>query len=772
MKRGGPRTGTKKLQGKQKYHIEEINEKGKPIAPANHARKFVAQCGVIVRDRLSIRAQEWYKPKVPKEGVIYVRDEDKQLLWDELMQNFTLPEEEDVEEPVIENRCKAWTYIEMGELFRSWKKRLNKFIKEGKTPEFVGVYEKIKDEWPEFKAYKQSEAAKAMSERNKKNADKKIYHHNMGSGGYLTALPKFLKMEEEFLAKGIQIETFDWPDRLKAWFYGHGGKLDPETGDCLFTKEHGPDPIEALREVWKEVTEGRFHPNREKDELSRALKNPEHSGRTRGTVGSVPWILGFPKDVGTYRSRSRKKKEIADRAQWMENKLLQHEKEIAELKAAQTRRMPCESETPENPSPDPKSMRRSSVASTELDRHNDMPGPRHPVDNIVQRELCDLHVPCLNITVKVAHGFALPPSPNGTYHCRPIPDGYAVVGVDEVIKTYEGIKLDFPTGEDEVELRFALKSTCLWKKEYIVFPHMQLNRPPSPQASPHNYNNDNQCASPDTPHNDNQGASPSPPSRERTPPRQRTPSPPQKKRKCTAASTSTQKSETGKSRFVNSREDVDIWVNEIQTSKRKKAKKMPLPVPVYSSDAIRWAIEFLTHPSQYELNMDDDYTRVLVRTSRRVREEQKSAATQKRDVPQLGMQAGQSAPPLILAPYNRNPIDDVLSQQARDMGITLAELKALQAGESVTIHEVVRTYVRGQDLVDPAMVRTLPARLHQLNAWYLRTTKSQEGDWLYGKIPKDFFGPGDDEVQIEYCELWQLFNFDALDKSIISAFCM
>ena len=107
MKRGGPRTGTKNLQGKQKYHIDAINEKGKPIAPANHARKFVAQCGVIVRDRLSIRAQEWYKPKVPKEGVIYVSNADKQLLWDELMQNFTLPEEEDVEKPVIENRCKA-----------------------------------------------------------------------------------------------------------------------------------------------------------------------------------------------------------------------------------------------------------------------------------------------------------------------------------------------------------------------------------------------------------------------------------------------------------------------------------------------------------------------------------------------------------------------------------------------------------------------------------------------------------------------------------------
>ena len=67
--------------------------------------------------------------------------------------------------------------------------------------------------------------------------------------------------------------------------------------------------------------------------------------------------------------------------------------------------------------------------------------------------------------------------------------------------------------------------------------------------------------------------------------------------------------------MVNSREDVDIWVNEIPDAQRKKAQKMSLPYPVYSSEAIRWAIEFLTHPSQYELNMDDDYTRVLVRTA-------------------------------------------------------------------------------------------------------------------------------------------------------------
>ena len=85
---------------------------------------------------------------------------------------------------------------------------------------------------------------------------------------------------------------------------------------------------------------------------------------------------------------------------------------------------------------------------------------------------------------------------------------------------------------------------------------------------------------------------------------------------------------------------------------------------------------------------------------------------------------------------------------------------------------MVRRYVRGQDLVEPAKVRTLPSRLHQLNAWYMLATRIHDGDWIYGKILESHYGPGDDEFQIELCELWQLFNFDALDKSIMSAFCL
>jgi hypothetical protein len=84
-------------------------------------------------------------------------------------------------------------------------------------------------------------------------------------------------MEDNLIAKGIISEILKWNDRSRDWFYGHGGKLDSE-GKCIYTKKHDEDPvpIDALRSAAKEVEEGRFHPEREKDELTCALGNDEH----------------------------------------------------------------------------------------------------------------------------------------------------------------------------------------------------------------------------------------------------------------------------------------------------------------------------------------------------------------------------------------------------------------------------------------------------------------------------------------------------------------
>ena len=72
----------------------------------------------------------------------------------------------------------------------------------------------------------------------------------------------------------------DWPDRLRTWFFGVGGTLDPETGKCCWTDEQLATPITKLQKAIKEAQEGTFVPDRENDDLTQDLGNPEHPGRT------------------------------------------------------------------------------------------------------------------------------------------------------------------------------------------------------------------------------------------------------------------------------------------------------------------------------------------------------------------------------------------------------------------------------------------------------------------------------------------------------------
>ena len=198
-----------------------------------------------------------------------------------------------------------------------------------KTPEFKGEYTKLKDDWDRFVQFKESEEAKKRSRVNNKNAEKKRWHHHLGPGGYKSKLPKWNESERNMKAVGVtpQIET--WPERCRTWFYAHGGKLDPKTGAVLELASLKEATDELLKAI-AEARAGVYEPEREKDELSRALKNPEHPGRTRGK-GLVPWLLGFADWNDSYRSRERKKKHEVDRIQDLERKYNMQQEQINKL---------------------------------------------------------------------------------------------------------------------------------------------------------------------------------------------------------------------------------------------------------------------------------------------------------------------------------------------------------------------------------------------------------------------------------------------------------
>jgi hypothetical protein len=116
------------------------------------------------------------------------------------------------------------------------------------VPVFEGHLAKQANHWKACKEYKEIEYAKNLLEKNKKNAEKNKYHHNLGPGGYQTAMPKWDKQEQEMFDKGIEPEWIcdDCELRARNWFLAHGGSYNEQTGNLLCS-----DGLRIPRKNWK-----------------------------------------------------------------------------------------------------------------------------------------------------------------------------------------------------------------------------------------------------------------------------------------------------------------------------------------------------------------------------------------------------------------------------------------------------------------------------------------------------------------------------------------
>ena len=75
-----------------KYNIDAIKPNGEPREPKKNVNKFIRQCGVIVKDQIPISIQEWKKAAKERPDLTWVDDRGKYLLWESLMEHFTLPD--------------------------------------------------------------------------------------------------------------------------------------------------------------------------------------------------------------------------------------------------------------------------------------------------------------------------------------------------------------------------------------------------------------------------------------------------------------------------------------------------------------------------------------------------------------------------------------------------------------------------------------------------------------------------------------------------------
>jgi hypothetical protein len=166
--------------------------------------------------------------------------------------------------------------------------------------------------------------------------------------------------------------------------------------------------------ILENVRVGRVKVDREINELTMALKNPEHPGRCRG-FGVVPWKFGFRGDIATYRSRRRRReREVEERRQELEKRLKEHEEkltaDIEQRVAAAVNEMAPAQGLPLVQVPSAHFSSCASAAVPEEQRAIEgvqVDSQLYPVDDICRRTRCELHKPFGNIKMEVCliHAF-------------------------------------------------------------------------------------------------------------------------------------------------------------------------------------------------------------------------------------------------------------------------------------------------------------------------------------------------------------------------------
>jgi hypothetical protein len=103
-----------------------------------------------------------------------------------------------------------------------------------------------------------------MTETNTINASQKREIHKLGSVGYKVAMPKWDKMEHEYIARGPIPATVDWPEQARTYYYARGGMINPEDGTLLPGDQIG-EIATRLVELIRMTAEGTFVPHRERE---------------------------------------------------------------------------------------------------------------------------------------------------------------------------------------------------------------------------------------------------------------------------------------------------------------------------------------------------------------------------------------------------------------------------------------------------------------------------------------------------------------------------
>jgi hypothetical protein len=85
--------------------------------------------------------------------------------------------------------------------------------------------------------------------------------------------------------------------------------------------------------------------------------------------------------------------------------------------------------------------------------------------------------------------------------------------------------------------------------------------------------------------------------------------------------------------------------------------------------------------------------------------------------------------------------------------------------------DIAYKYRHGSPLVRLEEIPNLPRRMQKLHKWYMEASKDGH-NWIVLGINDEHYFRGSDDINIKFAELFHSYNHDALDKSMISAYCL
>lgn len=148
---------------------------------------------------------------------------------------------------------------------------------------------------------------------------------------------------------------------------------------------------------------------------------------------------------------------------------------------------------------------------------------------------------------------------------------------------------------------------------------------------------------------------------------------------------------------------------------------------------------------------------------RTVKKAHDKSKRQAKAVPQLGDQPQHELDPgdTFLTPEQRQ-----VKVFLKETGLSFKQLTARNDAD-IPVAEVKYQFKLGELLVKPDQLQTLSTQLHKFHEWYMQ--ESAKGRTMFGaKVKNADFFLGDDVVWIRFKKIFDVYNLDALDVSILS----